>query len=60
MPSGTGEFSIVDITGKTITTAKLSGKGEFVWNAENVASGIYFARLAIKENRVQTKLVLLK
>ena len=63
--SGEVSLTIYDIRGreveKLIEGQQSPGKHTITWNAENLPSGLYFARLSTANGRVQTrKLVLMK
>ena len=55
-------ISVFDVTGKTVATLfdgpHSSGTGTVTWNAENIPSGVYFARLE-SGGAVQTRKLLL-
>ncbi len=53
------EISIYDITGRLVETLK-ADKGQSVWDASGVSSGVYFARVQDSGLSKSIKLVLLK
>ncbi|NQU04707.1 MAG: T9SS type A sorting domain-containing protein [Calditrichaeota bacterium] len=57
-------LQIVDIQGRVVETLMSKDLSEgwhnIVWNAENVATGIYFCRLSAGDKSVTTKLILTK
>jgi hypothetical protein len=56
----TATLSICDISGKTVFRNEISGKGSLVWRAENLGSGVYFAKINYGNVQTTTKLVLVK
>jgi hypothetical protein len=61
---GDAELTIYDITGAKVETIQRPGLGagrhSMVWNADNAASGVYFARLEAGGESRSIKMVLLK
>lgn len=54
-----GSLKIYDVAGKTVySTAVKSGAGQVNWNARDLASGIYVARLISGKNVLNTRLFL--
>ncbi len=57
-------LSVYDITGAKIATLfdgfREAGSPSIVWNAVGVSSGVYFARLAVGEETLSQRMVLLK
>ena len=57
-------LAIYDIKGRLIETlysgGLQSGYHTYMWNADNVASGIYFVNMITKDNRFTRKITLLK
>jgi hypothetical protein len=52
-------ISIFDITGRLVTTLH-ADQGKAVWNAVNMPSGVYFARVSSPQSFETTKLILLE
>lgn len=57
-------LSVHDVTGRVVATlvdeVRDAGAHNFTWNAQGVASGVYFAKLRAGETEVSRKMVLLK
>jgi hypothetical protein len=61
---GDAELTIYDITGSKVETIRRPGlepgRHSVVWDAKEVASGVYFARMEVGEDSRSIKMVLLK
>jgi len=57
-------FRVFNLRGQEVTLlslgARAAGRHDFVWHADNLASGVYFGQLEAGDNRMLQKLVLLK
>ncbi len=57
-------FRVFNLRGQEVTLlslgARAAGRHDFVWHADNLASGVYFGRLEAGDYRMLQKLVLLK
>lgn len=60
----TSQLQIFDVTGRLVETLVndelVSGEYEIIWNADNLSSGVYFARLTSGANTKTVKMILLK
>lgn len=62
--NGTIQIKIYDVLGREVATLidgfKTSGKHSVTWNANNVASGIYFYSIVFNKQRIYKKMLLMK
>jgi len=60
-PNDSGELTIFNTKGEKLFTRLYSaGKHEYIWNATDQASGIYFYRLKTSKQIINKKMLLLK
>jgi hypothetical protein len=53
-----GSLIIYNANGRKVFSLKLRGRGALKWNAENLANGIYFCCLKVKDKRVYIRMIL--
>ncbi len=57
---GKGRLSITDLSGRTVAEKSIEGAGNFVWQANDATSGIYFVKLRWDNNEIHNRIILIK